>query len=201
MKRTAILVVLPFLFLTSALGEKSVVTKEIGKESFEAEFPARGQLRLHLRSGEVVVKGIDENKVRVHFDGPKSGELSDVEVSLKSSGSEGDLHVGGGPRNGFRIIIEVPKVVDLRLRMPFGDATVEELTGDKDVEIHAGDLTINVGDANEYGHVDASVTSGDLEGGPFHISKGGLFRSFEKDGTGKYRLHVHVGAGDLTLRD
>jgi hypothetical protein len=201
MKLAAILVVLPFLFLTSALGEKSDVTKEIGKESFEADFPARGLLRLHIRSGEVVVKGIDESKVRVHFDGAKSGQLSDVEVKLKSSGSEGELYVGGGPRNGFRIIIEVPKVVDLRMRMPFGDATVEGLTGDKDIEIHAGDLTVNVGDANEYAHVDASVTSGDLEAGPYHISKGGLFRSFEKDGSGKYHLHVHVGAGDLTLRD
>ncbi len=128
-------------------------------------------------------------------------QLSDVEVSLKASGSTGDLSIGGGPRNNFRIIVEVPRHVDLYLRMPFGEATVERLTGDKDIEIHAGDLTVDLGDANEYGHVEASVTSGDLEAGPFNVSKGGLFRSFEKEGSGKYRLHAHVGAGDLTLRD
>jgi len=27
-----------------------------------------------------------------------------------------------------------------------------------------------------------------------------LFRSFHKDGSGKYKLRAHVGAGDLTLR-
>jgi len=122
-------------------------------------------------------------------------------VKLKVSGSRGELNISGGPRNDFRIILEVPKVVDLHLRMPFGDATVERLSGDKDIEIHAGDLTVDLGDANDYGHVEASVMSGDLDAAPFNVSKSGLFRSFEKDGNGKYRLHAHVGAGDLTLRD
>ena len=48
--------------------------------------------------------------------------------------------------------------------------------------------------------MDASVLSGDLSGRPFGEEHGGLFRSFEKVGNGKYRLHAHVGAGDLTLR-
>lgn len=201
MRRRAILLVLPLLLATLALAEKPVETKEVGKESFEAEFPSGGKLHVHVRSGEVVVKGIDEGKVRVHFEGMKSDQLSDVEVGLKTSASKGVLSISGGPRNDFRIVIEVPKVVDLYLRMPFGDATVERLTGDKDLEIHAGDLAVNIGDVTEYAHVDASVISGDLEAAPFNISKGGLFRSFEKGGGGKYRLHAHVGAGDLTLQD
>jgi hypothetical protein len=69
----------------------------------------------------------------------------------------------------------------------------------KDVELSAGDLNIAVGNAADYSHVDASVMSGDLEAAPFK-SHGGLFRSFEKSGSGRYRLHTHVGAGDLTLR-
>jgi hypothetical protein len=35
---------------------------------------------------------------------------------------------------------------------------------------------------------------------PFGESHGGLFRSFRKSGTGKYKLVAHVGAGELTLR-
>lgn len=31
------------------------------------------------------------------------------------------------------------------------------------------------------------------------MTHGGLFRSFEKRGSGKYRLRAHVGAGDLFL--
>ncbi len=201
MKHSAILLVLPFLLAALALAQKPVETRETGKESFQAEFPSGGQLHVQVRSGELVVKGIDENKVRVHFDGRKSDELKDVEVSLNISGSDGQLKISGGPRNDFRITIEVPKVVDLRLRMPFGDATVERLTGDKDIELHAGDLTVDIGDANDYAHVEASVMSGDLDARPFNVSKDGLFRSFEKSAGGKHRLHAHVGAGDLTLRD
>ena len=62
-------------------------------------------------------------------------------------------------------------------------------------------MTLGVGKADDYGHVDASVNAGDLDAEPFGVSKGGLFRSFDKHGSGKYRLHAHVGAGDLVLRD
>jgi hypothetical protein len=201
MKHSTMLLALPFLLATLALAEKPIETRETGKETFQAEFPAGGQLYVQVRSGELVVKGIDEGKVRVHFEGTRSDQLRHVEVRMKVSGSKGSLDISGGPRNDFRIILEVPKVVNLHLRMPFGDATVDRLSGDKDIEIHAGDLTVNLGDVNEYAHVEASVTSGDLEASPFNVSKGGLFRSFEKDGNGKHRLHAHVGAGDLTLRD
>jgi hypothetical protein len=34
---------------------------------------------------------------------------------------------------------------------------------------------------------------------PFGESRGGLFRSFEKSGNGRYKLVAHVGAGNLTL--
>src|SRR6202043_2679756 len=106
----------------------------------------------------------------------------------------------GGPKNNLEVTIEVPNSAMLFVRMPAGDLSVEGVSGDKDVELHAGDLTIAVGNAADYNHVDASVMSGDLEAAPFSESHGGLFRSFEKSGSGKYRLHAHVGAGELTLR-
>jgi hypothetical protein len=84
--------------------------------------------------------------------------------------------------------------------MPAGDAEVENLVGDKDVELHAGDLTMAAGAPEEYALADASVLAGDLDTGPFGVSKDGLFRSFHRQGSGKYKLHAHVGAGDLTLK-
>ena len=62
------------------------------------------------------------------------------------------------------------------------------------------DLNIDVGSAADYAHVTASVTSGGIDAAPFGESRGGLFRSFEKFGGGKYKLAAHVGAGQLTLR-
>jgi len=48
--------------------------------------------------------------------------------------------------------------------------------------------------------VDASVNSGELNAAAFNVEKGGLFRSFSQSGPGKYRMHAHVGAGELDLR-
>ena len=99
----------------------------------------------------------------------------------------------------IQITIHLPKTCDLYLRVPAGDVSVEGISGNKDIELHAGDLSIRVGDPLEYAHVDASVNAGDVEASPFGESHSGLFRSFQKSGAGKYRLHAHVGAGDLTL--
>ena len=76
---------------------------------------------------------------------------------------------------------------------------MENIANDQDVEIHAGDLTVDVGPVEDYSHIDASVITGEIDAGAFGESHGGLFRSFRKSGSGKYRLHAHVGAGQLTF--
>ncbi|HEY6929512.1 MAG TPA: hypothetical protein VJA66_07540, partial [Thermoanaerobaculia bacterium] len=71
--------------------------------------------------------------------------------------------------------------------------------GNKDVELNAGDLTVAVHGPDNYAHVDASVYSGEVDAAAFGEEHGGLFRSFHREGAGPYRLHAHVGAGQLTL--
>ena len=204
MKRSSLVFFLAFSLVCVAVADetagKPLQVTEVGKDSFEADFVSGGQLRMHIRSGALRVIGSDENKIRVNYSGKNASKISDVKVSLKTIGNNAELRVSGGPHNDFRIEIQVPKNSGLYLRMPAGELEVKDLTGDKDVEIHAGDMTLGVGKAEDYGHVDASVNAGDLDADPFGVSTGGLFRSFDKHGSGKYRLHAHVGAGDLTLR-
>lgn len=69
----------------------------------------------------------------------------------------------------------------------------------KNIEVGAGDLTVQVGDTGDYSEVEASVYSGDLNASPFGVSKGGLFRSFHQKGPAEYHLHAHVGAGQIRL--
>ncbi len=184
----------------NAVAQEPVKTVEVGQDHFEADFPSGGQIRMHVRSGVVKVVGSDADKIQVRYSGKNAGQHKDVRVSLKTVGDIGELHIGGGPRNQFEIEVAVPKNCSLRLRVAAGEVQVAGITGDKDVELSFGDLTVAVGKADEYAHVDASVYSGELDAEPFAVSKGGLFRSFQKQGPGKYRLHVHVGAGDLTLK-
>jgi hypothetical protein len=168
---------------------------------FSEDFPSGGKLRLHVRSGDVHILGTAENRISVEVSGRRAEEArKEFKVAIHEKHGETELRILGGPKNDIQITVRIPRRTDLYARIPFGDVTVENVVGDKDVELHAGDLTIAVGDASDYARVDASVYSGDLDGAPFRENHGGLFRSFHKEGTGKYRLHAHVGAGDLRLQ-
>ncbi len=201
MRRFSIFAIVCLALVAAAPAQNSVELNEKGKRDFVADFPAGGHLDLRIRSGDVTVRGSDDNKVKVHFDGRSEDELKDVRVNFQAAGNSGVLKITGGPRNDFNIRIEIPKKSDLRLRVAAGDVKVEDLVGDKDVEMWAGDLTMRVGEVSDYNKVDASVRAGDLDMGPFGIYKSGLFRSYETTGTGMHRLHVHVTAGDVELRN
>ena len=74
------------------------------------------------------------------------------------------------------------------------------IEGNKRVDSWAGDVSIDIGQPEQYRQVDASVRAGDLNARPFNVSKGGLLRSFSWTGKGPYSLQVKLFAGDLTLR-
>ncbi len=188
------------LLVPAGLPDSELTVKDLQNHPFAVDFPSGSNLRVHLRSGEFRIVGRGGNKIAVHFNGRNADNARDLTVRFRRSGNDGDLRVFGGPKNNLEVTIEIPSAAILFVRMPAGDLSVEGVSGDKDVELHFGDLTIAVGNAADYSNVDASVMSGGLEAAPFGESHGGLFGSFEKNGSGKYKLHAHVGAGDLTLR-
>jgi hypothetical protein len=197
MKRPLVCFVLYLLFAAVTPAEKAVEITEVGKQPIEADFPSGGRLRMDLCSSGVELKGTEEGKVRLSYHSEK--DTGKVEVRLRISGEEGRVTVEGCPLDNFRITIEVPRHSDLYVRMWAGQLDVEGVAGDKDLELHAGQLNVDIGKAGDYAHVDASVTTGEVDASPFEVSKGGLFRSFERKGPGKYRLHAHVGAGQVVL--
>jgi hypothetical protein len=179
---------------------KRVEATNLPDHPFQVDYPSGSQLSLRLRSGDVRVVGSGENKVSVRVDAKNLEKAREVRVTLDRSDQSAVLRVSGGPRNDIQITVEVPKDTGLYIRMPAGELEIRDVRGDKDVQLHAGELIVHVGSPEDYSHVDASVTTGGLEAPPFHEDHGGFFRSFHKSGNGKYRLHAHVGAGDLTLR-
>jgi len=189
---------LPLLVLSAAAfaWAQDVRIEEVGKSPVEAKFPAGGQIRMDLCPGGIELVGTDDQVVRVSY----HPERDDVRVRINASGDRGDLKLTGCLHNNFKVRIEIPKSTGLYVRMMAGQLDVQDITGDKDVELHLGQLNLDVGKPEQYGHVDASVNSGQLEAGAFNVSKGGLFRSFDQTGPGKYRLHAHVGAGQVELR-
>jgi hypothetical protein len=197
----------PFLLATalalsvaSGAAQTKLDVKDIENHPFTADFNSGGKLRMYLRSGDFHIVGGSDNRITVRITGRNADRASDMRVQLEGSNNSADLTVSGGPRNDLEVRIEVPKKTGLYVRMSAGNLELQHVTGDKDAELHAGELLIDVGDASDYSRVDASVYSGGLEASPFGESHGGLFRSFHKEGNGRYHLHAHVGAGDLTLQ-
>ena len=198
---TVSLVCLMVLSAPLAFGQtKRVEVTNLPDHPFQVDYPSGSQLSLHLRSGDFRVVGKDGDKISVRVDAKDLEKAREVRVTFDRSEQSGEVHVSGGPRNDIQITVEVPKDTGLYVRMPAGQLEISDVKGDKDVQLHAGELIVHVGSPEEYSHVDASVTTGGLEAPPFHEDHGGFFRSFHKDGNGKYKLHAHVGAGDLTLR-
>ena len=196
-----IIVLLNALLFVSvpSYAQQKVEVQDVAHHPFTVDFPSGDRLDLDIRSGEIHIIGSDEEKVAVRISGSQGANSTDVKARFRRSGNSGELRITGGPHNELTITVQVPKNSDLFLRVLAGEVAVTGITGNKDIELHFGDLKVGVGDPTDYANVQASVNFGEIEAKPFGESRGGLFRSFKKSGTGKYKLVAHVGAGELTL--
>jgi hypothetical protein len=198
MKRSALtfaLVALTAPVLFATVKSEVVVA---GKSHMEFECPNL-PLHLHVRSGDILIVGTEDSKLTVDLAGKNADKIQDVKARLALTNNSADLYLTGGPRNELQIIIHIPKNSDLTARISAGEVSVQDVIGNKDVELRAGELTI-AAKPEEYGHIDMSVNAGELDAEAFGDSKGGLFRSISRDSSGKYRLHAHVGTGQLSIR-
>jgi len=189
--------------LTVLLVSQAVVLAQAGapEATVRQQFPSGGTVRLHLEAGGYEIIPNDSDSIVVTYKSRSPERLKAVKVTIKASRERADLYVTNTPNNNFTATIEIPRQSNLWVRLTAGELNVGSLVGDKDLEIRAGRLQVEIPRPQEYGHRDASVTTGSIEARAFEVSTGGLFRSFHQQGPGKYRLHAHVMAGEIDLRD
>ncbi len=163
---------------------------------FEVRLEAGRHVTMHLRAGDVEIVGTSKPGLRVSCRG-NAREAGNIKISFAAA----DLRTYGGPDRDVHFRIEVPDKTNLVVRLTAGDMRVNGITGDKDIELRAGNLTVGVARPEEYRVADGSVMAGNLNAAAFGIAKDGLFRNFRKENSnGQYRLHVQLLAGDLTLK-
>ncbi len=172
-----------------------IMVAQEGFSPVSKEFASGGQIKMNLEGGGYEVRPSNNNQIRIFWN-QASGR--DVKVKLNITGTVANLEVQNTPNN-FQATIEVPASADLHIRLTAGALGVGRIKGNKHIESNAGDVNIAVGEANDWGHVDASVRAGNLDAPVFKVAKGGLFRSFSWSGPGKYKLDVHLLAGNLSL--
>jgi hypothetical protein len=199
MLRSSFLVACAALLAPVCMAQTKLEATDIVNHPFSQDFASGGKLRLRVRSGDIHVIGTDQDKISVEISGKRAYAARDLKVRLERKGSDAALRVSGGPHNDLTITIRIPSNTDLYARIPAGEVHVENIANNQDIQVHAGDLTVEVGDSADYSHVDASVIAGEVDAAPFGEYHGGLFRSFRHDGSGRFRLHAHVGAGQLTI--
>jgi hypothetical protein len=146
--------------------------------SLERPFAPGGVIHMDLSAGEYRISGSKDDRIHISWRVRNPEDLPHVRVRADVKGSDAKLDTDG-VRNGFEADIQVPTRSGLHVRLTAGDLTVDGIEGNKDIELHASDLTIDVGRAEDYRRADASLWAGDIEAAPFHVSKGGLFRSFD----------------------
>jgi len=186
------------LFLTTLSVSTTYLRAQGTGSPAEKDFVSGGKVEMTLESGDYKIRASSDNRIHVRWN---EASAKGVRVKLTTNGKSADLRVEDTPHNNFHAIIEVPALTDVRIRLTAGDLSVSGVKGDKDIELNAGDLNISVGSSSDWGDVDASVTAGDIHAPAFQEARGGLFRSFTWKGPGKYRLHAHLMAGDINLRN
>jgi len=165
----------------------------------QQKFVSGGTIRMHLEAGGYTISPADSENIVVTYRANSSERLKKVKVEIKPAASSADVYVSHTPHNNFNATIEVPRHSNLWVRLSAGELKIEDVEGDKNVELLAGQIEIEIRHPEAYGHRDASVTTGSIDSSAFDIFKGGLFRSFDQQGPGKYRLHAHVMAGEIDL--
>lgn len=186
---------LPFLLALSA-------SLAWGQSSHERRYELRPDpnwpLVIELGSGDYEIVASSSDSIAVVYDEGTADALRKVKVQIDSGHGQNHLKIAG-PKSNFHAVIEVPRKTDLRVRMSAGGLSIGDVEGNKDIEVLAGNLELNSLRPQDYAQADFSVRIGDVYAPLLKTAKTRLWRSFKTAGPGKYRLHAHVGVGDMTL--
>lgn len=153
---------------------------------------------MDLSAGAYTIRGGAVDSIRVRWETRDPRDMSSVRTDVAVSGTNATVRTRG-PKNNFRVSIDVPAMADIQLDLSAGELSLRGIEGNKSVSMWAGEVTMEVGDAQLYRRVDTTVRFGEIQASPFGGSKGGILRSFTWDGNGKYTIIAKLFAGELKL--
>jgi hypothetical protein len=162
----------------------------------EKPFAAGGSIEMQLDGGNYEIRPASGDRIRISFGGNAGSAMADV----TTVGTHANLAIKDTPHNNFKATVEVPQTSDLVLHLTGGNLEMAAITGNKEIDSKAGNVTVAVIDSNDYSSVDASVAMGNLEAGPFGRADSGVGNHFTWSGRGKYTLNAKLGAGNLELK-
>ena len=167
------------------------------ENSQETDFITGGKITIELTAGEHRIVQGDGEQIRIEW--TQDDDLYEVKARTTVEGRTARVDVDGPSNNNFRTVIEVPRDSDLKVRLTAGVLNIEDVGGDRDIRLRAGELRIEVDDTEQYAKVAGSLWAGDINAGPFQKETSGLFRSLKWTGEGENKLQFKLYAGDVSL--
>lgn len=180
------------------LGAGQVYSDDTYTDSQETAFVDGGKITIKLSAGEHRISESPDNYIRVNWGVKNKSSSGNVDAKTDVDGSTAKIDIDG-PNKNFQTLIEVPRHSDLTVHLTAGELTVGNVEGNRDIHLRAGDLSIEVGNTDDYGHVEGSLWAGDIDAGPFGMTASGLFRSVEWQGEGEQEMRFKLYAGDVRL--
>lgn len=171
-------------------------------QSLNAPMASRTNLSIDSRPGGLHITGSDDEKIHVTCTTQDSEQARHVHLDFSGNAGHARLSITGTAEHdsNLEVQIEVPHRTNLYVRMSAGEVKVEEVKGDKDIDLYAGQITISSNHEWNYQNVDASVDIGEVKAQAYDADRGGFFRRFTKTNpNGEYNLHAHVMTGEVDL--
>jgi hypothetical protein len=186
-----------YIWAFAALVLTTITWGAVDESSLQLQLQPGQALKLELSSGDYRIEPGAGDKVVVISQNKQESRQAKPRFGIDTNAKEASVRVEG-PKN-YAALIQVPKNSNLRVRLSGGRLRVDGINGDKDIESNAGAVSIDVGRPDSYARVDASVDIGHIDAAPFQIAREGFEQSFSRQGPGNYRLHAHVGTGEIKL--
>jgi hypothetical protein len=173
------------------------------RQTLDAPLRPRTVLTVHSRPAGLEIVGTDQEAIHVSCTSGNEGDAERIRIRFKGNKDDETLTIAGDSLEGnnVRVRIEVPRKTSLRVDMSAGEVKVEEIAGDKDIDLYAGRIAISSTRPWDYRSVDVSVSVGAVKAPVYGAEKGGFFRSITKEAAdGEYSLYAHVIAGEIDLQ-
>lgn len=166
------------------------------------ECPKGAHFWFKLRGGDVHIKrGSDPTHVVVRYTPDPHKPEKEKNVLLRSRTRDSSIQVEIRAPMSLSVDteLEVPSPVSLEVHMTGGDLSVEGVEGDKNLQLFAGDLKLDVGTLESLGEAEVSVRVGDVDAPSAGTLHGWLGHTWKYQGSGPYRLYAHTTFGDVNL--
>jgi hypothetical protein len=168
------------------------------------DFAPGRMVHLRMSVGDLHITHGDSSKIRLHYTvkSRRENRLKEARVDFEVRNGDANIefHTPASGNTQFDVELEVPQNTNLDVHEKVGDLTVEDIEGDKDLELGVGDIRVTAERAG-YHVVRASAGIGDVNGESYGETSGWLGKTLKYHGDGKYELRAHVSVGDINLEE